>query len=89
MLIESLDRRVNLLESQFPVQNDFLAAPNVGALPAQTTAVSGRWLVTADFYGTPLHYIMDLGQQKDALTGKFDGNKLEGALVNGALKFLR
>ncbi|MGJ5819320.1 acetamidase/formamidase family protein [Paludibaculum fermentans] len=65
----------------------FLLFLMLGALPAQTTTVSGRWLVTADFHGTPLHYILELAQQKDALTGKFDGNPLEGGLLNGALEF--
>ncbi len=50
--------------------------------------VSGRWLIVADFYGTPLNLSMELTQQGDKLTGTFDGDKLEGTVRGGATHFL-
>jgi len=57
-------------------------------LPAQSPDVSGRWYATADFYGTPIDFPMDLSQQGDKLTGTFDGDKLEGTLTGSSLHFL-
>src|ERR1017187_8340112 len=57
-------------------------------LPAQSPDVTGRWYATADFYGTPLNFPMDLSQQGDKLTGTFDGDKLEGTLTGNSLHFL-
>ena len=62
-----------------------------GLLPAQSSkapAVSGRWVVTADFYGTPLYLSLELTQQRDKLTGTFDGDKLEGSIQGDALSFV-
>lgn len=50
--------------------------------------VSGRWLIVADFYGTPLNLSMELTQQGDKLTGTFDGDKLEGTVTGDAIHFL-
>src|SRR5579863_829687 len=52
------------------------------------TDISGRWLIVADFYGTPLNLSMELTQQGDKLTGTFDGDKLEGTVSGGAIHFL-
>jgi len=57
-------------------------------LPAQSPAVTGRWSAAADFYGTPIHFQMDLSQQGDKLTGNFDGDKLEGTLTGNAIHFV-
>jgi amidase len=57
-------------------------------LLAQSPTVSGRWFATADFYGTPINFSLDLSQQGDKLTGSFDGDKLEGTLTGDALHFL-
>jgi len=57
-------------------------------LSAQSPDVSGRWYATADFYGTPIDFPMDLSQQGDKLTGTFDGDKLEGTLTGNSLHFL-
>ncbi len=57
----------------------------------QTTAgvgVTGRWIVTADFYGTPIIYFMELNQQGDKITGKFGGDKLEGTISGNTMHFL-
>jgi amidase len=52
------------------------------------TDISGRWLIVADFYGTPLNLSMELTQQGDKLTGKFDGDKLEGTISGNSIHFL-
>src|ERR1043166_10205601 len=51
-------------------------------------ALTGRWIVTADFYGTPLTAQMELDQQGDKLTGKFGGDKLEGTVKGNTIHFL-
>ena len=50
--------------------------------------VSGRWVVTADFYGTPLNFRLELQQTGGKLTGNFDGDKLDGVLQGNAIHFL-
>jgi amidase len=57
-------------------------------LPAQNSAVSGKWLVTADFYGTPLYFRLELKQSGEKLQGDFDGDVLEGTLRGTAIHFL-
>jgi amidase len=61
-----------------------------GVVSAQTTpsGVSGKWSVTADFFGTPLYFSLDLNQTGDKLTGDFGGDKLEGTLSGNSLRFL-
>jgi amidase len=68
-----------------------------GAIPAQDaqksaqpagSAFSGRWIVNADFYGTPLYFMAELQQEGDKLTGKFGGDKLEGTVTGTSIKFL-
>jgi amidase len=60
------------------------------AKPAQTSdaAVTGRWAVSADFYGTPLLFTLELKQEGEKLTGNFDGDKLEGTKKGDAIYFL-
>jgi amidase len=59
-------------------------------LDAQTPAPSltGRWVVTTDFYGTTRYARLELTQQADKLTGKFNGDPLEGTLSGSAVHFL-
>jgi amidase len=56
--------------------------------PAQSPTLTGRWVVTADFYGTPLIFPLELTQQGDKLTGVFAGDKLEGARSGDSVRFL-
>lgn len=51
-------------------------------------ALSGRWVVTADFYGSPLNFSLELKQQGDKLSGDFDGDKLEGTVSGSAVHFV-
>jgi len=52
------------------------------------TGMAGRWFVTADFYGTPLHFVMEVKQDGQKLSGDFDGDKLEGTLQQDSVHFL-
>lgn len=51
-------------------------------------AAAVRWVVTADFYGSPLLFMLKLSQDGGKLTGDFGGDKLEGTLSSGAIHFL-
>ena len=57
-------------------------------LPAQPSTLTGRWFSTADFYGTPLNFPLELNQQGGKLTGDFGGDKLEGTLTGNSIHFL-
>jgi amidase len=51
-------------------------------------SLTGHWIFSADYYGTPLNYKLELEQQGDKLTGNLSGDKLEGALTGNSIKFL-
>jgi amidase len=55
---------------------------------AATGALSGRWIVNADFFGSPIYFGLQLEQQGEKLTGNFDGDKLEGSVSGGRIHFL-
>jgi acetamidase/formamidase len=55
---------------------------------AQSSSLTGKWFATADFYGTTVNFSLELSQQENRLTGKFDGDKLEGTLTGNAIHFL-
>jgi acetamidase/formamidase len=63
-----------------------LAAPQ--NVRSQNASVTGRWVISSDFYGTPVTFPLELKQDGDKLTGNFDGDKLEGTIQNGAIHFL-
>lgn len=70
-----------------------LQAQNSPAAKAQDphsgdAPLTGRWIVNADFYGTPLYFILTLDQQGAKLTGDFDGDKLEGTVNGSEIHFL-
>jgi amidase len=50
------------------------------AAPAQTPSLAGRWLVSANYFGTPLYYRLNVEQTGDKLTATYRGYKLEGTL---------
>jgi len=52
------------------------------------TGLTARWFVTADFYGTPLHFVMELKQEGEKLSGNFDGDKLEGTVTQNSVRFV-
>src|ERR1700686_5113448 len=51
-------------------------------------AVSGRWVVRADFYGTPIAFSLKLQQDGEKLTGNFQGDPLDGSLQGETISFL-
>jgi amidase len=50
--------------------------------------LSGRWVINAEYLGSPIILSMELNQQADKLTGNFDGDKLEGTLNGNSVHFL-
>jgi amidase len=58
------------------------------ALPLGAQTMTGRWEVTADFFGTPLYYPLHLSQRGDTLTGDFSGDTLAGTVHGNAVHFL-
>lgn len=66
-----------------------IAAQDVAkADTAATGALSGRWIVNADFFGSPIYFGLLLEQHGENLTGNFDGDKLEGSVSGGRIHFL-
>ncbi len=55
---------------------------------AGNTGITGQWVISADYYGTPLNLSMELTQQGDKLTGNFGGDKLEGTVSGNSIHFL-
>jgi amidase len=53
----------------------FVSAPSLAAESA-----SGRWIVTADAFRTPLHETLELQQEGSTLTGSISGTKVLGTL---------
>ncbi len=51
-------------------------------------SIAGRWVVSLDYLGTPMHFTLDLKQDGAKLAGDFDGDKLEGTLQGNAFHFL-
>jgi amidase len=66
------------------------AWPRRAQEPAHAAAaeLSGRWVVTADLYGTQLYFSLELKQQGEKLTGNLDGDKLEGIRSGNSVHFL-
>jgi acetamidase/formamidase len=45
--------------------------------------VTGNWLVTAEYFGTPSYFRIELNQEGDKVIGKLAGTKLTEVSVNG------
>src|SRR5216683_529790 len=55
-------------------------------LTAQTPQpLTGRWLITSDFFGTTRYLRLDLDQKPDQLTGTLNGTQLKGTLTGSHL----
>ena len=50
--------------------------------------VTGRWVVSADLYGTVMYFTFDLKSEGNKLTGNLNGDKLEGTLSGNAIHFV-
>jgi amidase len=72
----------------------FVLLPQRSTAAAQQTTVgasaglTGKWTVKADFYGTPLYFPLELKDEGGKLTGKLRGDKLEGTVKGGAVRFV-
>jgi len=78
-----------ILLSVSPLFVRAIAAQDVAkADTAATGARNGRWIVNADFFGSPLYFGLQLEQHGENLTGNFDGDKLEGSAADGHIHFL-
>jgi acetamidase/formamidase len=64
-------------------QHDAEKPPNQANGP-----LSGHWIISAEYLGSPVLLSMELTQQADKLTGNFDGDKLEGSVTRNAIHFL-
>ena len=69
----------------------------ISALTAQVWAyqaneagqgLTGKWFITADWYGTPRYMSVDIKQDGDKLTGKFNGMPLEGTASGGTIHYV-
>ncbi len=55
-------------------------------LTAQTPQpLTGRWLITSDFFGTTRYLRLDLDQKPDQLTGTLNGTQLKGSITGSHL----
>lgn len=51
-------------------------------------SLNGRWLITADFHGTPIYGRLEIDQQGQKITGQFFGDKFEGSVDGSAIHFV-
>jgi amidase len=63
-----------------------LAAQGTGG--TAPSGLTGKWLVKADFYGTPLYFQMELKEEGGKLTGNLRGDKLEGTVTGNSIHFV-
>src|SRR5215467_7275726 len=70
----------------------FLAAPHTLAAQEKAAAaaggITGKCIIKADFYGTPLYFQMELKDEAGKLTGELNGDKLEGSLSGNSIHFV-
>lgn len=66
----------------------YLLALSALAAAAQPPSLTGRWAVSADVYGTPRYFGLQLDQQGEKLTGELAGSKLEGTAKGSAIHFI-
>ncbi len=78
----------------FLVFSGIVSANGSHAVDAQDAArpsnagVSGRWIVSADFYGSTLFFQMNLKEEAGKLTGAFGRDKLEGTFTGNSIHFV-
>lgn len=70
------------------LESSSLASDVQEATRASSTDASGRWIVNADVYGTPIFFQMHLKEEAGKLTGDFSGDKLEGTITGNAIHFV-
>jgi amidase len=77
-----------LLVSGIVLADGARAVDAQGAGPSTSPGVSGRWVVVADFYGSPLYFQLELKEGAGQITGNFDGDKLEGTVNGNSIHFV-
>ena len=55
---------------------------------AQAPLLTGKWIVTSDYFGTPSLQRLTLEQQGSTLTGTFGGDKLEGTVIGNVINLV-
>lgn len=82
--------RVKALVSAVAVVLTGVGAIECGAQAASGAgdSLTGKWRVTAEFYGTPTYGGLQLEQAGDKLTGNFHGDKLEGTVDGAKVHFV-
>lgn len=68
--------------------SSFVVQPLVAQAGSEKSSLSGKWIATIDFFGSPLYLKIDLDQLGDKLTGKFGGDALEGTINGDQYHFL-
>jgi amidase len=61
----------------------FASNVGMGQLAGSDTDVSGKWIISADLYGTIIYWQMELKQDGNKLTGTYTGDKLTSGTVSG------
>jgi acetamidase/formamidase len=62
--------------------------PQAQNSPAQPGPLTGRWIILAEYLGTPVNASLELTQEGNKLTGNLQGDKLEGSVTGNAIHFL-
>jgi acetamidase/formamidase len=76
-----------LVFSGFALANDSHRLEAQGARPS-SAGISGRWIVSADFYGTAIFYQMNLKEEAGKLAGDFARHKLDGTATGNSIHFV-
>jgi len=63
-------------------------ALSLPVVPAASQSFTGKWQISAEFYGTRVYAPLQLEQTGSKLTGNFHGNKLEGTVEGSKLHFI-
>jgi len=77
-----------LLMASLPLARDLQAQDAKSPVRSANSDISGRWVVSGEFYGTPVNFSLELKQDGDKLTGNFAGDKVEGTLRGNVVHFL-
>ncbi len=77
-----------LLTSSFLLCGAVAAQDSGKSAQAAESGLTGRWIISSDFYGTTLYFGLELEQKDDKLTGNFDGDNLEGTLTGKSVHFV-
>ena len=63
-----------------------LAVPTLAQQPQ--AGISGKWIMTADIFGSPTYLTMELKQEGDKLSGTYTGDKFEGTVSGDGFHLL-